>query len=448
MGVKKLFGTDGIRGTFGGKIICEKSFRAIGRALGCWMSIENCGRIFLGNDGRSSAKILEGALIDGLPAAVEILHGGTLPTPAIAHAAKIFGAKLAIAVTASHNPATANGLKFFDGDGRKWSLADEARFENVLFSLDNNDLGSAQTARARVIDVAADAISAYETRLLKLMPANCLEGKIIAIDTANGAASQIAAKLFTKLGAVVHAVGNKPDGNNINGGCGSEHPHFLRDCLQNFPADWGVALDGDGDRALICNRFGETIPGEHLMAAIAMHLRAKTLVTTVLANGAMDGHLRKHSVETVRTAVGDRNVAEAMVKWRSCFGGEPSGHYIWNEAGHICDGLLSAALFFSAISSPGFDENLWCFQLNPSAFGSIVVERIIPLETAKHFAAAKRDCEKELGESGRVVARYSGTEDKLRLVVECKSGTDPEAWIKKLGDAFLADCGNIKRDKS
>jgi phosphoglucosamine mutase len=428
---ERIFGTDGIRGQFGGKYVCEDFFRKIGEAIGALAASRHWRRILVGDDGRRSAGILRAALLSGLPDDLEVLSVGTLSTPAIAFSAKKFSADVALALTASHNCAADNGVKFFSGQGWKWTRGDEVALECAI----GERLSPSGGRRSAVADISAEAVAAYGDHFLSLLPSNALAGKLMVLDGANGAAAWLAQKLYVALGATVEQLGNDPNGLNINENCGSEHPELLCERVKNCGAHWGVAVDGDGDRAVICDSSGAVVPGELIMAPIAVHLGADTLVTTVLSNGALEAHLEKFSIAVRRTDVGDRNVAEDMKRCGSAFGGEPSGHFIWMAAGPVADGLLAAALFFAATA----DGCRWRFPLNGSAAGSVAVRRPIPLGDATHLSAALARARAALGGSGRAIVRYSGTESKLRLSVEAKTSQDAEMWLNELCSAFGAD---------
>ncbi|MDR2664319.1 MAG: hypothetical protein LBB14_02210 [Puniceicoccales bacterium] len=436
---KKIFGTDGIRGKFGSGMICPKSFRAIGLALGKIFLRQGKTKFLLGMDGRSTGEMLKTALLEGLPEKISVLWVGVLPTPAIAHAAKFFSADGAAAITASHNPPDANGIKFFSGDGRKWSDREESELEELLFcGGEESEFGRPSA----VVDCCETALVAYRKHFCEVLPANCLRGKKVVLDTANGAASAVGAGLLASLGAEVLPMGNAPDGHNINVSCGSEHPRALCESVRRSAADWGLAVDGDGDRALVCDRTGTALAGEQLFARIALHFKklgySSPVVGTVLANGALDRQLAHFSIPFLRVPVGDRNVAEAMKLHGSTFGGEPSGHFLWTGAGPMADGLLTGALFFSTFDGSGRDSD-WQFPLRPTAAENISVEHVLPLGRARRFSKMHRKAESALGADGRVLARYSGTENKLRLIVEARDEATARRWLRILCRAFLLD---------
>ncbi|MDR0679247.1 MAG: hypothetical protein LBF24_03305 [Puniceicoccales bacterium] len=442
MVARKFFGTDGIRGPWGSKAICPSFFRAIGWAFGNFLLRRGGTKFFLGQDGRSSGDALQAALIEGLPKRISPLLGGVLPSPAISFAARFFAADGAVAITASHNSSEDNGIKFFDGQGRKWSERDEADLEELICSKLCSGLEWGSNSTRAAVDCHEEALVAYRSHWRNILPSNCLHGKKIVLDTANGSFSAIGADLLTSLGAEVISMANRPSGRNINLGCGSEHPNSLCEFVRCTGSDWGLAVDGDGDRAVVCDRTGIPLPGEHLFARVALYFRKigilTPVVTTAIANGALDRHLASFQVPVLRVAVGDRNVAEAMELHGSHFGGEPSGHFLWTGAGPTADGLLAGALFFSTFSGAPLDVP-WQFPLRPTASENIALKKIFPLERAHRFGEMQKKAENALNSNGRVLARYSGTESKLRLIVEAVDGRMASHWLKELRAAFLLD---------
>lgn len=448
MGARKFFGTDGIRGPWGDGVICPDFFRAIGWALGNFLLRRGGTKFLVGQDGRWSGDILQAAFVEGLSKKISLISIGVLPSPAISFAAQFFAVDGAIAITASHNSPEYNGIKFFDGRGRKWSERDEVELEELICAKLSAGTECEVNSERALVNWREEAIAAYRDHWRGILPANCLRGKRIVLDLANGASSAIGADLLASLGAEVLPIGDKPNGRNINLGCGSERPEFLGELVRNSGADWGLAVDGDGDRAVVCDRTGTTLAGEHLFARITLHFRkmgiAAPVVATVIANGALDRHLAASQIPVLRVAVGDRNVAEAMKLHGSHFGGEPSGHFLWTGAGPTADGLLTGALFFSTFSGPPLDLP-WQFPLRPVASESIVLKQILPLERAHHFLEMQKKAEIALYHDGRVLARYSGTENKLRLIVEAEDGQVACHWLEKLRSAFLLDLANEGR---
>jgi phosphoglucosamine mutase len=455
---RKFFGTDGIRGTWGGPTINECFFRRLGRALGHDLEKQGngAGPIVLGRDGRDSGPALQSALVGGLPAGVEVLDVGVLSSPAIALSTVAFGAALGLSLTASHNPPGDNGVKFFDGQGRKWPREKELLLENLLED-SPWDCGTDFSGGGTVRECHGEALERYGKAWKRALEGEGrLAGLRLVLDMANGATAAYGKELLESLGAEVIAVGDGTDGRGINGGCGSEWPDFLAGRVRETGSDWGLALDGDGDRALLCDGRGRVLPGEHLLARLALHLKETgrlepaALVTTVQANGALDGQLAGRGIAVLRSDVGDRNVAECMERRGCALGGEPSGHVIWRDFAPVADGLLTGALFLSSFRGKWLGEENsddWRFPLRPWAAENVPLVKKFPLEEARHLSEKMSAVKKILGPAGSVLVRHSGTEMRLRLRVEAETEEEAARHLRSLVEAFSLDVGENSERK-
>jgi phosphoglucosamine mutase len=423
--VRKLFGTDGIRGVAGQWPLTPEYVRRIGHAAGTVLRERLGGRprtLLVVRDTRASGPALLRALAAGLGAAgFRTLDGGVLPTASVA--ALVPRRRLAggAVVSASHNPAAFNGIKFFGPAGRKLSDAVEHRIEARLFGGDAAPEGPARTARD------ARAASDYLAFLRGTWPSGrSLRGLSLVLDCANGAAYRAAPALFRSLGARVRTLADRPDGRNINRGCGALHPERLAREVLRRRADLGVAFDGDADRAMFVDETGAVRDGDSVLLAAARHLRARgrlpggRVVVTVMANLGLHRALRALGLRAVETPVGDRYVWEAMERTGAALGGEPSGHVIFRRHLSTGDGLLTALQVLEAMVSSGRPLSALSALVvkHPQVLVNVPVKERRPLEGLREFRRGLAALERELGNAGRVFVRYSGTEPLLRIMVE------------------------------
>jgi phosphoglucosamine mutase len=417
---RRYFGTDGIRGPYGGPLINETFAARLGAAAGRWAG--GAGTVVIGRDTRASGELLAQALAEGFRASgLSPVSLGVLPTPAVSRSVRGSGAALGAVVTASHNPASDNGIKFFGSDGHKLTDEQEAQIELILDSIPQVVWPSGGSLPAD-----AAAIDAYVEAALLLLPLGSLRGWIVALDTANGAAWTTSPRVFAALGADVSGLGNTPDGTNINAGVGSEHPGALAARVRSAGARIGVALDGDGDRCVLCDERGDILDGDELLTLLATHalaqgtLPARTLVVTVQSNLGVDAAIAAAGGRVLRTAVGDRYVLERMLAEGAMLGGESSGHIICREVSAVGDGLIAALKVIGVMRETGrpLSELRRALKKFPQASDALAVTERKPFERMPVLTAAIRSLEAELGARGRVLARYSGTELKLRLLVE------------------------------
>ena len=438
---RDYFGTDGVRGPYGGPVINEAFAFRLGWAAGRWAG--GRGRVVIGRDTRASGQSLVRAVAAGLAAAgLEPVSLGVLPTPAVAGAVRSAGAVLGVVVTASHNPAADNGIKFFAGTGIKLTDADEARIEQLL----PPPSAVAEGANAAVCEDVA-AVPRYIAAASALLPAQALAGWKIVLDTANGATAWTSPVVLRGLGAEVVALGDAPNGKNINDGVGSEHPEKLAAKVLATGARLGIAHDGDGDRCIMCDELGQVLDGDEVLALLAVHalgkgaLAAGTLVVTVQSNLGVDVAVTAAGGRVVRTAVGDRYVIERMLAEGAKLGGESSGHIICAEIAPTGDGLVAALKVLEVMR--GTDQPLSELRKVlvkfPQATRNIKLRQRRELSACVSLTSAIAALEAELGAQGRVLVRFSGTEAKLRLLVEGPTESAVRSGIELLATAAAAD---------
>ena len=439
---RHYFGTDGVRGLYGSATMNEDFAWRLGVATARWLQekgVKSGGRVLIGRDTRSSGASLAQALADGLA------HGGcdpqslgVLPTPAVSHSVRVRSAVLGAVVTASHNPATDNGLKFFGANGIKLTDEEEARIEALL----PDRRTDAAIFPLQTIDGAADYIRAM---------AGVLPGKIdswkIVLDTANGATVHTSGTTLRNQHAVIIPIGAGPDGLNINDGVGSEHPEKMAEAVRLNGARLGIAHDGDGDRCILCDEHGVVLDGDEMLTILALHalkqgkLTKNTVVVTVQSNLGVEAAVMAAGGRVLRTPVGDRYVIERMLAEGAMLGGESSGHIICADVAPTGDGLVAALKIIGVMLSTGkpLSELRKGLAKFPQLSLALKVREEKPLETLAHLPRAIRVLEAELGARGRVLVRYSGTEAKLRLLVEGPTETIVRAGLERLRVAACAD---------
>lgn len=395
-------------------------------------------KVILGRDTRASGTALQGALICGLNQhGIHAHGGGIVPTPAVARAVINQQADLGIVISASHNPATDNGIKIFDRHGSKLSPEQEAEIE-ALLEAEISPPANFANAQSYQLDVSA----LYTESIQSLREQHCLKKRRLVLDTANGATCHTSRRVFEYLGAELHLLGNNPETGLINDGVGSEHPENLARAVLEEKAYLGVAHDGDGDRLVVCDETGRVIPGDILLALFGVYamqagkLAANTLVATVHSNLGLDRALKSVGASVERVAVGDRNVARRMREIGSNIGGESSGHIIFSDWATTGDGLLAALKLTELIDQTGkpLSELAREIILFPQLAAGLKVAEKPDLDSLSNLQHAKKQIEAKLGDSGRVLMRYSGTEPKLRLLVE---GT-PAATVKNALQQLVA----------
>jgi phosphoglucosamine mutase len=444
---RQFFGTDGVRGPYGGPIVNDEFAERLGYAAGKWLG--KSGRVVIGRDTRFSGAALEQAVARGLAAAgAQPVSLGVLPTPAVSRAVRKEGAELGVVITASHNPAEDNGIKFFGASGVKLTDDDESKIESLLPAAKEGDRRSPSAVEARrEVATHPTATADYIEATKALLPAAALRGWRIVIDTANGATAVTTPTVLRALGAEVIGIGDAPDGRNINAGVGSEHPEQLAARVKAENARLGIAHDGDGDRCVLCDERGDLLDGDEILTILATHALAarklpkNTLVVTVQSNLGVDAAVTTAGGRVLRTAVGDRYVIERMLAEGATLGGESSGHIICSELSPTGDGLVAALKVIEVMLATGkpLSELRRVLKKFPQLSTALKVRAKPPLETLPKLSAAIRALEAELGTQGRVLVRYSGTEAKLRLLVEGPTATHVERGLDALKAAVAAE---------
>jgi phosphoglucosamine mutase len=423
--LKKLFGTDGIRGTANVYPISPELVLKLGQAIGVFFKEQHSHpRILIGKDTRRSGYMLEQALCSGIcSVGVDAFFLGPLPTPGIAYLTRGMRASAGIVISASHNPFEDNGIKIFSSNGYKLPDEAEEQLEALLETPHELPTG-AKIGRAKRID---DAIGQYAVYLKEQFPKHLtLDGLRLVIDCANGAAYKVAPKVFMELGAEVFMLGVEPNGSNINDGCGALHPQRIADQVKLYKADLGIAFDGDADRLVIVDDKGEVVDGDEILAICGTRmmkrgqLKKNTVVSTVMSNMGLDVALDRVGAKVLRAKVGDRYVMEEMMKGDFNLGGEQSGHLIFRDQATTGDGILAALRVLEIMieEQKRTSELKKCMERLPQVLKNIAVKEKVPLEKLPALGAKIAAAEKKLGKTGRVLFRYSGTEKLARIMVE------------------------------
>ena len=416
----KLFGTDGVRGR-AGEFLTPFLAMKLAMAFGEVMP-KNTGKILVGKDTRRSGYMIENALVSGLTAiGYDVIQVGPMPTPAIAFLTEDMRCDGGIMISASHNPYYDNGIKFFDSEGNKLSETLEEAIEKKYFEDKFNLKIDKEIGKSKRID---DVIGRYIVHIKSSFPKKLnLNGIRVVIDAANGAAYKVAPTVFNELGADVITINNEPNGFNINLNAGAMHPDILASKVKEYRADIGFALDGDADRLVVVDENGDIIDGDLLLGALAYYLylqnklKNNAIAVTVMSNGALEDFLKKYGIKVYRSAVGDKYVLETMKKYNLNFGGEQSGHIIFSDYAKTGDGLVSAlqAVAYMIESGKKASEAFRLFELYPQVQTNINVSEKIPFEKIEGVKEILNNVEKQ---GYRHLVRYSGTENKLRLLVE------------------------------
>ena len=452
---KKIFGTDGVRGVANIEPVTAETALKLGRAAGhVFKTLESSARghgrhkIVIGKDTRLSGYMLENAISSGiLSMGVDVLFIGPLPTPGVAYVTRSLRADAGIVITASHNPYADNGIKFFRPDGYKLDDKIEDRIENLVFSGEIETIRPTAEAigKAERID---DALGRYIEYAKSSFPRGMtLEGMRVVLDCAHGAAYKSTPCVLRELGAEVIVYGNEPDGKNINQDCGSMHPEQMCRKVREHSACIGIAHDGDADRVLLCDETGTLIDGDDIMAIAGLDMLAngtlgeKTLVSTVMSNAGLEAAIIKGGGQVIRTAVGDKNVIDEMLRNGFNLGGEQSGHMIFRDYGTTGDGLVAALQILRIMKSK--DQPLSklanCWTRFPQLVTNVRVREKKPFEQLDGLTKLVAAAELELkGQGGRLLLRYSGTEPKARLLLEGRDKEILQKWSTTI-------CGVIEK---
>jgi phosphoglucosamine mutase len=441
---RKFFGTDGIRGRTKVAPMTADTAMRVGQAAGAFfLRGDHRHRVVIGKDTRLSGYMMESAMVAGFTSVgMDVVLLGPMPTPAVAMLTKELRADLGVMISASHNPFADNGIKLFGPDGYKLSDAAEMEIERLMTEpavlIDAPKIGRAKRiddARGRYIHFAK---STFPDHLR-------LDGLKVVVDCANGAAYHVAPEALWELGAEVVALGTKPNGTNINDGCGSTSPEVLRETVVASGANLGLALDGDADRLIVVDENGKLVDGDQLMALIALSqkargtLRGDGIVATVMSNLGLERKLREDGLALHRTAVGDRYVLEAMRELGCNVGGEQSGHIILSDHATTGDGLVAGLQVLAALveSEKPASEVLHMFEPVPQLLKNVRFNGGQPLE-ADQVKAAIAGAESELGDRGRLVIRKSGTEPLIRVMAEGDDKEMVERLVDRICDAVAA----------
>jgi phosphoglucosamine mutase len=431
--MKKLFGTDGIRGVANEEPMTTETAMKVGRATAyIFKGGTKRHRIVIGKDTRLSGYMLETALASGICSmGADVLLVGPLPTPGIAFITSSMRADAGVVISASHNPFQDNGIKIFSGDGFKLPDEKEIQIERLILSdeLDKLRPTASEVGKAFRVD---DAVGRYVVFLKGAFPKDLdLSGMKIAVDCAHGAAYKVAPAVFEELGAHVVTCGHDPDGENINAGCGSLYPEVVRALVKESGADIGIALDGDADRVIVVDEKGTEFNGDKIMAVCARQMMENreladgVLVATVMSNMGLELFMKQIGGRLIRTQVGDRYVVEKMVKGRYNLGGEQSGHIIFLDYNTTGDGILSALMLLSVMvrKQKRLSELAGIVTDFPQVLKNVQVKRRANLSEIPSVAEAISQAEGRLGDKGRVLVRFSGTENKVRVMLEGQDET-------------------------
>ncbi|BBD07002.1 phosphoglucosamine mutase [Desulfovibrio ferrophilus] len=437
---KRIFGTDGLRGQVGTFPMLPETALRLGLAAGQYFrNGKKRHKVLIGKDTRISGYVFESALTSGFCAAgMDVYLVGPMPTPAISFLTRSMRCDLGVVISASHNPYMDNGIKFFDHEGFK--LPDQVEDDISALIMDETTQwdypAHDAVGKARRM---LDSMGRYVVALKHTFPHDrTLDGMKIVLDCANGATYKVAPMVFCELGAEVVLVGAEPNGLNINDGCGSLHPEGLAERVLAEKADLGLALDGDGDRLIVVDEKGHILDGDQIMALCALDkiergvLTNNLLVATVMSNMALEVFMRERGGTLMRTAVGDRYVVEAMRREGAVLGGEQSGHLIFMNHSTTGDGILAALQLMRVMveQDKPLSDLAHLIEPYPQLLINVAVERKPPFENEPKVMSAVADAEAELGDTGRVLLRYSGTEAKARVMVE---GQD-EALVRRIAE--------------
>lgn len=450
--MKKLFGTDGVRGVANVYPMTTEMAMQLGRAAAYIFKGggKRRHRIVIGKDTRLSGYMLENALVAGICSmGVDVLQVGPLPTPGIANITSSMRADAGVVISASHNAFQDNGIKFFSADGFKLPDELEMKIETLIESKKIDALRPTATEVGKAYRIE-DAAGRYIVFLKNTFPQEMdLSGLKIVLDCANGAAYKVAPAVFAELGAEVIPYGVSPNGTNINAGCGSTCPSVISEAVKIHRADIGIALDGDADRVIVCDEFGNEVDGDHIMAICATDmlkrklLKKKTLVATVMSNMGLDIALRKAGGKIIKTDVGDRYVVEAMRAGGYNLGGEQSGHMIFLDYSTTGDGILSALQLLAVMRREGktISELAEIMIPLPQVLCNTRVREKVDIYSISEIAAKIKDVESKLGHDGRVLIRYSGTEPLLRVMIEGQDKYEITSWANEICDLVKKNIG-------
>ncbi|MCP4650558.1 MAG: phosphoglucosamine mutase [PVC group bacterium] len=441
--MKRLFGTDGIRGKFKEWPLTTDVIYNVSLATGIWLKKKHKRkrplRVIIGKDTRYSCDAIEKYLAAGFTQkGIEVYSAGVLPTPGLAYLANTMDVELGIMISASHNPADDNGIKFFKHNGYKLTEIEECQIEKIIFALLDKKSKAKKQGRIKLKKISAEP---YMEHLKQCVAGLDLKGKKVVIDCANGAVSDYAGRLLKDFGAKVTALSAKPDGRNINRNCGSLHPERAADQIKRKGACVGFSFDGDGDRVIYSNEKGVVCDGDQIMTLVARHfmkkkkLASKTVVATSMSNFGLGKILDKLKVKLIRADVGDKYVLEQILKNKANFGGEQSGHIIFLDYATTGDGMLTALQILQIMQETGTAASRLAtgYKRYPQLLINIRVKEKKDFKKIPSVWEKAQEVEKTLKGDGRLVLRYSGTEPLARVMVEGKC----KRQIKKLAYSII-----------
>ncbi|MFH1586501.1 MAG: phosphoglucosamine mutase [Candidatus Diapherotrites archaeon] len=448
---KKLFGTDGIRGVANVHPMTAEMAVQIGKAIAEVFANGNGKKtkVVIGKDTRLSGYMLETALTSGLVSmGADVLLVGPMPTPGVAHLTKSLNADAGIVLSASHNPANDNGIKIFGSDGYKLSDDVEMKIEKKVLdeNISSDHIQGELVGKAYRVNEAKGRYIEYVKASVNNRPLNSLT---VVLDCANGAAYSIAPRILEELGAEVIVQANQPNGLNINFRCGATYPELIQKTVKQYKADIGLALDGDGDRLIVCDEKGKIVDGDHIMAICAAEMKRKktlakdTVVGTQMTNIGFDKAMEEKGIKVVKTAVGDRYVIEEMRKEGYSFGGEQSGHIIFGHHSTTGDGIITALHLLEIMGESG--KKLSALASFMESFPQILVN--VRVKEKRDFSKMKNvqkkvaEVEKKLKSNGRLLLRYSGTENLARVMIEGKDQKEITSMANEIAAEIKKEVG-------
>ncbi len=455
---QKIFGTDGVRGRANVEPVTAETALKLGRSAAWFFKnhetqARDRGRhkIVIGKDTRLSGYMLENALSAGiLSMGVDVLFIGPIPTPGVAYVTRSLRADAGIVITASHNPYDDNGIKFFRADGYKLDDNIERQIEERVFGGDIENIRPTAEAIGKAVRID-DALGRYIEHAKASFPKGLtLDGMRIVLDCANGAGYKASPCVLRELGAEVIVMGNTPDGTNINEECGSLYPAALAQKVKEFRADIGIAHDGDADRVVLCDEAGRVIDGDDIMAIAGLNLlnlgrlQEKTVVATVMSNAGLDVALKAAGGRVVRTAVGDKNVIDEMLRQGYNLGGEQSGHLIFGEVSTTGDGLVAALQILQIMKLRGvrLSQLAQCWTRFPQLVTHIKVNEKVPFDQIVGLSELLSQAEEIVKPGGgRILLRYSGTEPKARLLIEGPEQPVLAHWSRQISQLIKKHAG-------
>jgi len=450
---RSYFGTDGIRGVANTSPLDPETLVRLGKAIAkVFLAKRGKHRILIGKDTRLSGYMIETALASGITSmGADVLLVGPIPTPGVAYLTKSMRADAGVMVSASHNPFEDNGIKIFGADGLKLADELESELEELLSSPTLDTLRAEPSAIGKATRIS-DAVGRYAVFLKGFFPRELtLEGLKLGLDCANGASYVVAPLVFQELGAEVISRGMSPNGRNINAGFGSLYPEVVAKLVLEQNLHCGITLDGDADRCLVVDEKGEVLDGDALLAILAIDmqkegkLKNNIVVGTIMSNYGLEKYLNENGITLIRSQVGDRYVLEDLMKHDAVLGGEQSGHMIFKDMSTTGDGILTALNLLTVLVKSGKDlsELKKSYIPFPQKLINIPVAQKIPLDSVPRVKKIIADKTEQLGNSGRILVRYSGTESKIRVMVECSNEEQCKKHAAEVAQVIEEELGRI-----